>query len=388
MCPTNNETPRFLQLYIYDTMNEILNRMRFFDNSHHRKLSEDVVRRLSDTLNSCNEYARLFKNATEMCDSSEKCDFSVRLYSNIGDRRYEPPAPGTLGGIVRADDSNASTYDIVIHRKDGAPQRTLGDPDINDPHNTRFIKIPPQYLVHSKGNRLHSLISFIYDETTLNNSSPETLSNRAIVCPTNDTSDGINKLVATLTPGECRIYNSHYVMIPHAENHRDLEALYPQEYSNQLSFPGIPSHQPTLKINTPVMLIHNINQSLGLCNGTRLLVTQLLPRIIEAQIITGTSIGVRVYIPRIKFVHDNKDLPFVFTRRQFPLTICYVMTINKSQGQSLKRIGIYLPKPVFTHGQLYVALSRATSPSSLKVLIDPTDDNPTDKQKMLSSPIS
>lgn len=45
------------------------------------------------------------------------------------------------------------------------------------------------------------------------------------------------------------------------------------------------------------------------------------------------------------------------------------MTINKSQGQSLKKIGIYLPQPVFTHGQLYVALSRATSPDSVKILI-------------------
>ncbi|KAL3652194.1 hypothetical protein CASFOL_001875 [Castilleja foliolosa] len=123
MCPPNNEAPRFLQLYIYDTANEVSNRLQFFNNSHHRQLSEDVVRCLSDTLNSCNEYARLFKNATELCDPSENYDFSVRLYNNVGDRRYEPPTPGTLGGIVRADDSNASTYDIVVHRKDGAPQR-------------------------------------------------------------------------------------------------------------------------------------------------------------------------------------------------------------------------------------------------------------------------
>lgn len=53
-----------------------------------------------------------------------------------------------------------------------------------------------------------------------------------------------------------------------------------------------------------------------------------------------------------------------------PLQICYAMTINKSQGQSLESVGLYLPKAVFTHGQLYVAISRVTSPQGLKLFID------------------
>ena len=46
------------------------------------------------------------------------------------------------------------------------------------------------------------------------------------------------------------------------------------------------------------------------------------------------------------------------------------MTINKSQGQSLNKVGIYLEDEIFTHGQLYVALSRVTSPKRLHILIN------------------
>ena len=58
-------------------------------------------------------------------------------------------------------------------------------------------------------------------------------------------------------------------------------------------------------------------------------------------------------------------------RRQFPIRLAFAMTINKAQGQSLKRVGIYLKRPVFAHGQLYVALSRAGIPSETRVLIEP-----------------
>jgi len=57
------------------------------------------------------------------------------------------------------------------------------------------------------------------------------------------------------------------------------------------------------------------------------------------------------------------------------------MTINKSQGQTLNRVGVYLPRPVFSHGQLYVALSRVSTPSGLKVLICNKRGTPVDVTK-------
>jgi hypothetical protein len=73
--------------------------------------------------------------------------------------------------------------------------------------------------------------------------------------------------------------------------------LYPIEFINQLDFNSVPQHNISLKIGTPIMLLQNLSPSVGLCNGTRLIVAQLAERIIEAQIITSSNIGDRVFIP-------------------------------------------------------------------------------------------
>jgi len=119
------------------------------------------------------------------------------------------------------------------------------------------------------------------------------------------------------------------------------------------------------------MLLRNIDQPLGLCNGTRLIITQMRNFVLEAKIISGNNIGQKVYISRLTLSPSpsNTKLPFTFQRKQFPIVVSFAMTISKSQGQSLKNVEIYLPKPIFSHGRLYVALSHVTSRAGLKLLI-------------------
>jgi hypothetical protein len=69
----------------------------------------------------------------------------------------------------------------------------------------------------------------------------------------------------------------------------------------------------------------------------------------------------------------SEGLHFTLTRLQFPIRLAFAMTINKSQGQSLRYVGIDLRRPVFTHGQLYVAFSRSTNVHDMAVLLDPSN---------------
>ena len=79
-------------------------------------------------------------------------------------------------------------------------------------------------------------------------------------------------------------------------------------------------------------------------------------------------LGNDILIPRIKFHPKDRKLPVEMERVQFPIRLCFGITANKSQGQTYKRIGINLSNAeMFSHGQLYVALSRVGSAKSVSI---------------------
>ncbi len=149
------------------------------------------------------------------------------------------------------------------------------------------------------------------------------------------------------------------------------QANYPIEFLNSINISGLPPHKLILKKSQPIMLLRNINPTNALCNGSRLKVVKVQNRLIQAEVAFGSSKGKQVFIPRMPLIPTETKLPFKFQRLQFPIRPAYAITINKSQGQTLDFVSLWLgDKHVFSHGQLYVALSRVSSIKNIIIASD------------------
>ena len=139
---------------------------------------------------------------------------------------------------------------------------------------------------------------------------------------------------------------------------------------NTITPNGLPSHKLVLKKNCLIMLLQNLDPSNGLCNGTRIMCKGFESNVISAKIITRKYAGKQVLLPRIPLSPaENEGYPFHFKLSQLPIRFSFAITINKTQGQTIPYVRVYLPQNVFLHGQLYVTLSGGTSMTITKVLI-------------------
>ena len=185
------------------------------------------------------------------------------------------------------------------------------------------------------------------------------LCERAILAPKNDIVNIINDHVMKQLPEQVMTYKSvDSALDP------DQAVQYPTEFLNTLNPAGLQPHCLMLKVGCPIILIRNLDAP-RLCNGTRLSVKRFSQCVIEATVMTGCGKGETVFIPRIPII--SADM-VEFKRLQFPVKPSFAMTVNKSQGQSLKLAGIHLELPCFSHEQLYVVCSRVGAAENLYIL--------------------
>ena len=198
----------------------------------------------------------------------------------------------------------------------------------------------------------------VFPELERNLTSPGWLEGRTLLAPTNREVDSLNSVIQGMLSGKGIILQSADTL----ENAQD-SFRFNTEYLNTLKPNGFPPHILSLKPGMPLMLLRNINPRQGLCNGTRV----TFDRCLENKLLQCTVVETKrvVLIPRITFIPKLLEYPFEWQRRQFPVRPAFAITINKSQGQTLRHAGIWLRGDVFTHGQLYVACSRVSTPDNL-----------------------
>jgi ATP-dependent DNA helicase PIF1 len=143
----------------------------------------------------------------------------------------------------------------------------------------------------------------------------------------------------------------------------------PEECLNTITVPGLPDHLLTLKEGMPVVITRNMNINGGICNGTRMIVKEVGRVYLKGILMTGPFRGRQIMLPQVKLHHKGSlRSGLSFYRYQLPVKAAHAMSTNKAQGQTFSRVGVYLNTDVFSHGQLYVALSRVSDVSNLLVV--------------------
>ena len=217
-------------------------------------------------------------------------------------------------------------------------------------------------------NMTIGLINKVYPVVSLhNNVSAEFLSERAILATTNHDVGEINdRIVRDRMRGQLRFKTSANTPIETG----DRDVVGPEILAD-VENPSLPPYVLCLKIGCSIMCLRNLDPNNGLCNGTRLQVNFIGNQYLRCTIIGGEHKGNIHLLARIPIQSPDHDArcPYIFKRTQYPVRLAYVMTINKSQGQTLKVVGISLKREVFSHGQLYTGFTRTTQEAGMSLAV-------------------
>ncbi|GJR36290.1 ATP-dependent DNA helicase PIF1-like protein [Tanacetum coccineum] len=220
--------------------------------------------------------------------------------------------------------------------------RHFGDGEIGEHYDGAVsIDLPEEILLDVVDDPVTYIVDFTYLNILDNINDSSYFQEKVILASTNEVVDNMNEHLLEKFPGEEMVCLSSDNVDKTKRNATMDQSIFSPGFINGSKFSSVPNHMLLLKVGFPIILLKNIDQPNGLCNGKRLQVLQLIRTSISAQIINGTHFGKKVIIPRLRITPSDKRLPLKIVRKQFPLSVSFAMAINKIQGQSFLKVGVH-----------------------------------------------
>lgn len=209
---------------------------------------------------------------------------------------------------------------------------------------------------------------------------PYVSAQRSILAPTNRQIDSYNNSVLRMVQGEMTTFLAADSIKEADVPDSTVTPVAMLDYVSRHPPHGLPPFSLFVKTNAVYRIMRNLSLDRGLVKNARCVVVNVGRRVIVIRLLRDHA-GPRpedneeILIPRISFTYDIPGSGFTLIRRQFPLAPAYATTFNSCQGLTLDRVGVDLTHPVFSHGQLYTALSRIRRREHGLVCLNRGDDS-------------
>ncbi|XP_019094615.1 PREDICTED: ATP-dependent DNA helicase PIF1-like [Camelina sativa] len=255
------------------------------------------------------------KNCFETLDRSlrdiMKCDrvFKGKVFVLGGDfRQILPVVPeaGIVGTVLVSINSSLlwNSFKVLQLTQNMRFRKAQNSSDAND------LSTFSKWLLDIGDGKINEPNNEIYGTSFATRTDAKFFCERAILNPRNDDVNKINQYMLSQIPGLERQYlSSDSVETSDTSAYDNM--IYTQEFLNNIQVFGLPNHVLTLKKGAPIMFLRNIDPKRGLCNGTRLIVTQMANHVIEARIITVREFVTKRVLLLVDEKGDTIEAPYL-----------------------------------------------------------------------------
>lgn len=303
--------------------------------------------------------------------------FGGKIIILLGDFRQTCPVIpyGSKADVIEASLKSSPLWSLFTVVRLVEPIRNAEDPEfaalvdaIGDGAGP-IVELP--FLEHVQC--AEDLIAFVYPADVL--ADPLQCARFSLLAPTHHQIEYYNRIVLAQIHGDANSFVSTDSLKEADEAGLDLHASI-LDYVALHTPPGMPPNILNIKTNGVYRLLRNLSLDQSLVKNLRLVVKSIGQHLITVRVVRPSTAGICSYdsedllLPRITF---STVLPSGHTllRKQFPMAPAYATTFNSCQGLTLDRVGIDLTVPVFSHGQLYTAMSRVRHRSHCRILLPP-----------------